>query len=219
MVTTPFPLTAAQTAAAVRDERLRLVDRLATLGPEQWGAPSLCAAWTVRDVLAHLTTTTRLTVPLLVREAVRARGSFDRMEINLAAERAGRHGTTELLEHLHESARSTRRFPGSSPLDPLMDLVVHAQDVARPLRLAWSPPAHVVTACLAHVVGNRFMGAPRRVRGLHLASTDSSWSHGSGAEVRGPDLDLLLAVSGRPEGLRALDGPGVPALRERLRVG
>ncbi|WP_432487454.1 maleylpyruvate isomerase family mycothiol-dependent enzyme [Kineococcus sp. SYSU DK018] len=216
MSVVPSPLTLSETTAAVADERRRLADRAATLTEEQWRTPSLCPAWSVRDVIAHLTTTTRLSVPLLVREAIKARGSFDRMEINLAAARAQRYSTAELLEQLRQSADSTRRFPGSSPLDPLMDLVIHAQDIARPLQLSYSSPARVVTACLAHVAGNRFMGGPERAAGLHLISTDSPWTHGTGQPVHGPDLDLLLVLSGRPAGLAALSGPGVEVLRERL---
>ena len=209
-------LSPAETTSAAGEERRRLADWLATFTTEQWAAPSLCSAWTVRDVLAHLTTTTRLTVPIVLREAVRARGSFDRMEVNMAAARAARYSTAELLEQLHRSAGSTRRFPGSSPLDPLVDLVIHAQDIARPLGLTHSSPARVVTACLEHVAGSPFMGAPGRVKGLRLISTDSPWTHGTGSEVHGPDEDLLLAVSGRAMGLDALTGPGVDLLRERL---
>ena len=138
------------------------------------------------------------------------------MEVNLAAARAARYSSAELLQQLRASAESTRRFPGSSPLDPLMDVVVHAQDIARPLGSTCSPPAPVVTACLAHVASNPFMGAPKRLKGLRLVSTDSPWTHGSGREVQGPDLDLLLAVSGRFAGLHALTGPGVDVLRQRL---
>ncbi len=57
---------------AVSDERRRLADSVADLTDEQWATPSLCAAWTVRDVIAHLTVTTRLTVPRPLRAAVRA---------------------------------------------------------------------------------------------------------------------------------------------------
>lgn len=216
MTAQPPPLSPGEIASAVRDERRRLADWLTNLTTEQWQTPSLCSAWTVRDVLAHLTVTTRLTVPLLVREAVKARGSFNRMEVNMAADRAARHSTAELIEQLRHSAESDRRFPGSAPLDPLMDLVIHGQDIARPLGLPYRSPAHVVTACLTYVAGNSFMGGPKRVKGLHLLSTDSSWSHGTGMEVRGPDEDLLLAVSGRPAGLDALTGPGVAVLGERL---
>ena len=144
--------------AAVAAERLRLADHVAGLTDEQWRTPSLCSAWTVRDVVAHLTTTTRTTVPGLLVAAVRARGDFDRMEIALAAARSAAHTTAELVGQLRESADSTRRFPGSAPLDPLMDLVIHAQDVARPLGTTYVSPPDVVAAALGHV-------APMAVKG------------------------------------------------------
>lgn len=202
--------------AAVAAERRRLADHVADLTEAQWRTPSLCSAWTVRDVVAHLTTTTRTTLPTLLRAAVRARGDFDRMEIDLAARRASAHPTGELVAQLRASADSARRFPGSAPIDPLMDLVVHAQDITRPLGLPYASPPDVVAASLAHVATSRFMGGPRRVDGVRLVSTDTGWTLGTGPEVRGPDVDLLLAVSGRPAGLDALDGPGVPVVAGRL---
>ena len=201
---------------AVSAERRRLADHVADLTDEQWATPSLCAAWTVRDVIAHLTVTTRLTVPRLLRAAARARGSFDRMEVGLAAERAVAYTTVDLVAQLRESAGSTRRFPGSTPMDPLMDLVIHGQDIARPLGRRYVSPPEVVAACLAYVATNRFMGGPRRLSGVRLVSTDTRWTLGDGAELRGPDIDLLLVAAGRRAGLAALDGPGVAVVSERL---
>ena len=201
---------------AVSAERRRLADHVADLTDEQWATQSLCEAWTVRDVVAHLTLTTRITVPRLVRAAVRARGSFDRMEIDLAAERAAAHSTAELVAQLRESSGSTRRTPGSSPMDPLMDLVIHAQDIARPLGRRYLSPQGVVAACLAYIATNRFMGGPRRLSGVRLVSTDTGWSLGNGAELRGADIDLLLVAAGRRAGLLALDGPGAAIVAGRL---
>jgi uncharacterized protein (TIGR03083 family) len=215
-VSTPPALSPADVDAAVSAERHRVADLVADLSDEEWTTPSLCTAWTVRDVVAHLTVTTRLTVPRLVRAAVRARGSFDRMEIDLAAQRAAAHTTDQLVAQLRESAGSTRRFPGSTPMDPLMDLVVHGQDIARPLRRRHVSPPHVVADCLAYVAANRFMGGPRRLAGVRLVSTDTGWTLGEGAELRGPDVDLLLVAAGRRAGLGALDGPGVAVVGARL---
>ena len=201
---------------AVSAERRHLADHVVDLSDAQWATPSLCSAWTVRDVVAHLTVTTRMTVPRLLPAAVRARGSFDRMAVDLAAERAAAYTTAELVAQLRESAGSTRRFPGSTPRDPLMDLVVHGQDIARPLgRRSVSPP-DVVADCLAYVATNRFMGGPRRLAGVRLVSTDTGWTHGDGAELRGPDIDLLLVAAGRRAGLEALQGPGVAVVGARL---
>jgi uncharacterized protein (TIGR03083 family) len=215
-MTSPPALARDAVDAAVSAERRSLADSVADLTDEQWATPSLCTAWTVRDVIAHLTVTTRLTVPRLLRAAVRARGSFDRMEVDLATERAAAHSTAELVAQLRESADSTRRFPGSTPMDPLMDLVVHGQDVARPLGRRHVSPPEVVAACLAYVATNRFMGGPRRLAGVRLVSTDSGWTLGEGAELRGPDVDLLLVAAGRRAGLAALDGPGTAVVAGRL---
>lgn len=214
---TPSPtLPRAAVDEAVAAERRRLADHVADLADEQWATRSLCDAWTVRDVVAHLTVTTRLTVPVLLRAAVRARGSFDRMEVDLAARRAAAYSTAELVEQLRESAESHHRFPGSTPMDPLMDIVIHAQDIARPLGRTYASPPEVVAACLAYVATNRFMGGPKRLAGVRLVSTDTGWTLGEGAELRGPEVDLLLVASGRRAGLAGLDGPGAAIVAARL---
>jgi uncharacterized protein (TIGR03083 family) len=170
----------------------------------------------VRDVVAHLTVTTRMTVPRLLRAAVLARGSFDRMAVDLAAQRAEAYPPDELVAQLRQSADSTRRFPGSTPRDPLMDLVVHGQDIARPLGRRHVSPPDVVADCLAYVATNRFLGGPRRLAGVRLISTDTGWTLGEGAELRGPDVDLLLVAAGRRVGLEALEGPGAAVVGARL---
>ncbi|MSX07682.1 MAG: maleylpyruvate isomerase family mycothiol-dependent enzyme, partial [Actinobacteria bacterium] len=64
--------------AETSDERRSLARTFDTLTPEQWDTQSLCDAWTVRDVAAHLV------VPLIVPlwqfglAMVRTRGNFDR---------------------------------------------------------------------------------------------------------------------------------------------
>ncbi|HYX94697.1 MAG TPA: maleylpyruvate isomerase family mycothiol-dependent enzyme [Geodermatophilus sp.] len=212
----PPALSRPEVDAAVAAERHRVADLVADLPDEQWATPSLCSAWTVRDVVAHLTVTTRMTVPRLLRAAVLARGSFDRMAVDLAAQRAEAYPTDELVAQLRQSADSTRRFPGSTPRDPLMDLVVHGQDIARPLGRRHVSPPDVVADCLAYVATNRFLGGPRRLAGVRLISTDTGWTLGEGAELRGPDVDLLLVAAGRRVGLEALEGPGAAVVGARL---
>jgi uncharacterized protein (TIGR03083 family) len=45
----------------VHAERRALVADLADLSPEQWRTPSLCAGWSVHDVLAHMVATAKET--------------------------------------------------------------------------------------------------------------------------------------------------------------
>src|SRR3712207_5049545 len=99
-------------------------------------------------------------------------------------------------------------MPLSGPMDPLMDVVVHAQDIARPLGRRHRTPPDVAVPVLRYLAENRFMGGPRRVAGLQLVATDADWSTGEGPQVRGPLSDLVLAVAGRPAGLAGLTGPG-----------
>ncbi|SFQ02080.1 TIGR03083 family protein [Geodermatophilus dictyosporus] len=205
-----------QVQAAVRAERLAVAGLAEGLDDAGWSVRSLCPAWTVRDVVAHLTVTTRATLPSVVRDAIRARGSFDRMTVDVAHRRSAAFAPAELVRQLRESAESARRMPLSGPMDPLMDVVVHAQDVARPLGRRHETPPDVAVRVLEHLAGNRLMGGPRRVAGLQLVATDADWSAGEGPRVRGPLSDLLLAVSGRPAGLEHLTGPGVDRLAGRL---
>lgn len=202
--------------AAVRAERLHLADLLDGLSPSEWSQPSLCEGWSVHDVAAHLTTTTRETPWDVLREVVRARFDFDRMTRDVARRLSAQHSPAETVARLRESAESTKRVVLSGPMDPLMDVVVHAQDIARPLGRVHSSPIEVVVACATYLAGNRLMGGPRRTRGLCLVASDTDWSYGAGAVVRGPAVDLLLAVAGRPAGLAALTGDGLPQLEYRV---
>jgi uncharacterized protein (TIGR03083 family) len=47
----------------IHDEREVLAKDLSSLTDEQWATPSLCAGWTVRDALGHMTATAKMTPP------------------------------------------------------------------------------------------------------------------------------------------------------------
>ena len=62
----------------VNAQRRALTDLLPELSEEEWRQPSLCAGWTVRDVVAHLAIQSdglAGALPALLR----ARGNVDRM--------------------------------------------------------------------------------------------------------------------------------------------
>ncbi len=44
---------------------------------------------------------------------------------------------------------------------------------------------------------NLLIGSKKRIEGLTLRATDAEWSHGSGPEVSGPILSLVMAMTGR----------------------
>jgi uncharacterized protein (TIGR03083 family) len=201
----------------VRAERLGLADLLDGLDEHEWQVASLCPGWTVRDVAAHLTLSTRTTRLATIAGAVRARGDFNRMTGDAARRRAARYAPAELIAQLRQTAGSPRRAPGAGPMDPLVDALVHGQDIARPLgRVRPMPPAPAVAA-LDHVRNTRFYGGRRRFQKMHLVATDVTWQAGDGPyELRGPLSDLLLVATGRGAGLAGLSGPGAEQLATTL---
>lgn len=197
----------------VTAERLGFADFLESLDEPEWRAESLCSGWTVHDVAAHMTMSTRTTLPIMIKGMIRARGDWNRMEADMARERAAVFAPAELIAQIRETAASHRRSPGAGVLDPLVDVLVHGQDIARPLGRTREMPVEQTIASIGHVLPSRFYGNRTRLRGTRLVATDCEWSAGEGPhEVRGPVGDLLLIATGRPAGLAALEGTGVERL-------
>jgi uncharacterized protein (TIGR03083 family) len=200
----------------VHRERRALVDDLEGLTPEQWEVPSLCGGWTVHDVAAHLVDNARTTRLGIVVAMVRARFDFDRQNDTGVAREKGAT-PAETLDRLRAVAE--RRTTPPAPLDSrLVEEVVHGEDVRRPLDVSRDYPTETVERALAHQLRTSvgLGGGKQRAAGLRLVATDVDWSHGEGAEVSGPLVSLLMAVSGRGGALDDLTGPGLDRLEGAL---
>jgi uncharacterized protein (TIGR03083 family) len=199
---------------AIDEERLSLTGLLDSLSDQEWETPSLCAGWRVRDVAAHLTLAQMRTVPAVVG-AVRARGNFNRMIYDTAVRQA-RLPVSEYAPRLRAMAGSRRKAPGVSHLEPLIDVLVHGQDIAIPLGRPRAVPVRAAVAAADRVWPNLFpWRAERRLRGFRLAATDCSWSAGDGLLVEGPIAAILLLLTGRRAELAQLSGAGVRELEVR----
>jgi hypothetical protein len=55
----------------------------------------------------------------------------------------------------------------------------------------------------------------KRINGVTLRMTDADWSYGSGPEVAGPGIAVLMAMVGRKIALGDLNGDGVAVLSGR----
>ncbi|KOX25665.1 MULTISPECIES: maleylpyruvate isomerase family mycothiol-dependent enzyme [unclassified Streptomyces] len=196
----------------VHAERAALVEDLGRLGEEQWDEPSLCAGWTVHDVVAHLVDTARTTRLGFVVGLAGARFDFDRQNARgVARERGATPGET--LERLRRVA--SRRSTPPAPLDSrLVEEVVHGEDIRRPLGLTRAYPPSAVGRALRLQVRTpaSFGGARELLARVRLSATDADVRMGAGPEVTGPALSLLLAVCGREAAFGDLDGPGVAVL-------
>jgi uncharacterized protein (TIGR03083 family) len=197
--------------ATVDAQRTSLADLLAGLTPEEWATPSWCAGWRVRDVAAHLALA-QVPLAVVLPALLRARGSFDRMVHDTAVARAAAT-PEELVEAIRAMIGSRRHATVTTEVEPLLDVLVHGQDIARPLgRDRAVPPAAASTAATrAWRMGWPFW-ARRRLRGLRLVATDSDWRAGTGVEVTGSTGDLLLLVTGRRQVVTDLAGPGLERL-------
>lgn len=200
--------------ADVHTERAALVDDLSRLRPAQWRATSLCDGWAVRDVVAHLAATAVLTKRRFAREIIRAGFSVDRIvQRQVAAGR--RHGTAELLAALRTSVSSTAS-PPLPVISRLVEIIVHGEDIRRPLGLQHSYCLDHVGATVAYVAADRLSGGKRRLAGLRLIGTDIDVVVGDGLAVTGPAVSLLLAACGRRVALSELSGPGAGELGRRI---
>ena len=196
---------------AIRVEVADLVDDLTA---EQRLRPSLCDAWTVRDVGAHLSLAAMAPLGLTAKTAVRQGFRFNAMmrEETLTWSR----GLTDeqVSANLRSLVGNRRLAPTTMWRDPLIDALVHAQDIARPLGITLTEHPEAAATAAEWAWTRWFPFRPqRRLRGLRLVATDADWSRGTGEEVRGRVTELLLLSTGRRTAYAGLTGPGADRAR------
>jgi len=202
----------------IHAERRQLIQDLQHLTDEQWQTRSLCPAWNVHEMLAHLVALAKQTPPKIIKKFVLSGFRFDKMVAkDVARETAGTPADT--LAELSAHVGDTTAPPG--PVDSWIgEMVVHGADIRRPLGIDYSPPV-ATTRQVADFYkhSNLLIGAKNRIADLRLIATDTEWSHGTGPEVSGPILSLVQAMTGRAIALSDLTGEGVSVLGNRMPVG
>jgi uncharacterized protein (TIGR03083 family) len=192
--------------------RRQFADQMVSLDEAAWESPSWCAGWRVRDVLAHLVRGAEMTYGSLTVDVLRG-GFRPDASVRKAARRLGDTPVPELADRLRAAA--TRRFHlvGSSEGMGLADVLVHSADAFRPVGLDVEvAPDDVVPALDTLWTRGRVVVHAVPQRGRRLVATDVDWSRGSGPEVEGKSLDLLLLVANRRQVLPCLEGPGLAGL-------
>lgn len=203
------------TWALVHAERRALIDDLACVSDEQWEADSWAQGWTVHDVAAHLVDNARTTPWRLARAMARARFDFDRQNANgVAAEKGPTPADT--LERLRQVADRTSGPPTclAALESRLVEEIAHGEDIRRPLGIVRTYPSEAVRAAIGYQVRTpeSFGGAQKLASRVRLEADDADLAVGSGPEVRGPALELLMLVSGRRPREGSLTGPGLALL-------
>ncbi|GAA3674818.1 maleylpyruvate isomerase family mycothiol-dependent enzyme [Nocardioides ginsengisoli] len=198
----------------IAQERGALAADLAGLDDAQWTTPSLCAGWSVRDVLAHMTNTARTGPMGFLGGMAKAGFKFDKFAEAGIARQSGTSPADTLSRF--ESVRTSTTAPPGPKTTWLGEAIVHAEDIRRPLGIAHDYPTDAVVEVMDFYKGsNVLIGGKNRVDGLTLRATDTDWSHGSGPAVEGRAIDLLVAMTGRATACDRLSGDGVETLRSR----
>jgi len=198
----------------IHAERKAIIDDCENLTAEQWATPSLCAGWTVHDLLAHQLATAKTTPGGFIRKFAGSGFSFPKMvDKDIAHERAG--GPTATLAAFKAAYQRTTSPPGPKQ-SWLAEAVIHSEDMRQPLGLKRDYPMDALVTLLDfHKKSNAIIGSRKRIEGLSLKATDTSWSTGTGPAVEGPALALLMGMTGRKAHLDQLTGDGVEILRGR----
>jgi len=198
----------------IHSERKALAADLEALTDEQWATPSLCTDWTVRDVLAHMAATAKISPPQFFGKMITSGFSLKSMQSkDMATERGG--SPAETLARFTAEVSSSKHPPG--PTDTwLGETIVHAEDIRRALGIKHDYPTDAAVQVANFYKGsNLIIGTKKRIAGLRLRATDAAWSHGDGPEVSGPIMSLVMAMAGRKTSDEDLSGDGVATLRSR----
>jgi uncharacterized protein (TIGR03083 family) len=198
----------------IHSERAQMAETLAALSSDQWAAASWCEGWSVQDTAGHILAAAEQTPANFYKEMISAGFRF-----NVFADRAARRlaaiGPDELVRRLR-ARTSTTNHPPAPVMAMLGEIVVHGEDIRRPLGLEHrSPEGALVAVADSWKNSNLLIGAKRRIAGLRLRATDAEWAHGDGPEVCGPLISLVLAMTGRKAVHPDLTGEGLATLGNR----
>jgi uncharacterized protein (TIGR03083 family) len=206
------------TFALIAPQRRAVADVLETLTGEEWSSPSLCEGWRIQEMAAHLTMPFRVGNPRFFLDVIGSGGNIAKV-MDRFAKRHSNEAPEQLIACLRDNAESHFVPPTLPPVASLTEIVVHGFDVSIPTSRHVEVPEEVSSLVLNYLVSPK-AGTVYTKRGLsndvRLASTDSSWSWGTGPEVRGTNFGLLMLLARRPVGFENVSGEGVDLIRRHL---
>ena len=205
----------ASTWLRIHAERKALAETIEELTPEQWDVPSLCQGWTIGFLAAHVLAGAEQTQGHFMRGMAASGFRFNAFMQRDALDRS--QLTAQQIAERLRLRTTTTNHPPAPVVAMLGEVVVHGEDIRRPVGLARAVPAGAADECLGMYAKASFpVGGKKRIQGLRICASDTGWSYGAGPEVSGPALSLLLAMTGRAAGLDGLTGEGAPILSERV---
>lgn len=180
--------------------RTEVADLVEGLSPEQQTTPTLCEGWTPPLVLAHLTSFVEASLPKFFFNIVRHRFDFDKAA-DASARRLAQRPVGEVAALLRERAAQPAPIKSFPAELTLADVMVHSQDIRRPLGIAHTYTDDELRAVLDFMTSHkqaRLFFEIDKIASVTLKATDVDWSAGSGPEVSGAAEALILACCRRP---------------------
>jgi uncharacterized protein (TIGR03083 family) len=179
-------------------ERGDLAAVLGALTEQQWDAPTLCAGWRVREVVAHTTMPFRYSTGKFLLEMARSGMRFNAMSDRCARRDAAALSSADLVNALAGNVHHPWKPPGGGFVGALSHEVIHGLDYTVALGLDRRVPAdrlRIVLDSASGTTARRHFGVD--LDGVQLRADDLDWSLGSGAPLTGAAQDLLLVLCGR----------------------
>ncbi len=195
---TTTAMTGPELTRSIQAERQDLADVLAALPAQAWDAPTLCAGWRVRELVAHMTMPLRYRGARFALELIRSGGRFHAMADRCARRDAARIPAAGLLDSLRDNVANPWKPPGGGQAGALTHDVIHGLDFVVPLGIERKVPQdrlRVVLAAITDQGALKHFGTD--LGGIELRADDMDWAFGSGQVVSGHAQDLALAVCGR----------------------
>ena len=180
----------------VRPQLTALADVLQTQPASVADAPSLCAGWSVKHVLAHMTMAARYDGPAFGRELAAAGQDFQVVS-ETVARRDGDLPFRQLLADLRSDTLAAWAPPGGGAMGALTHAVIHGLDITSALgrpRTSDDQATELVLAAMTDGVAAHFGTS---ASGHRLQATDLEWQFGEGPTTEAPAADLILALAGR----------------------
>jgi uncharacterized protein (TIGR03083 family) len=194
---TRSPVLDSDLSVAIAAERRDLADVLSGLPAGSWDAPTLCARWRVREVVAHMTMPFRYSTARFITEMARSRGNFHRMA-DRCARRDAAMPAADLVAALRDNAEYPWKPPGGGLEGALVHDVIHGLDITVGLGLGRKVPEDRLRIVLGVITRPRTLRQfDADLTGIELRADDIDWSFGSGTPVSGPAQDLALVLCGR----------------------
>jgi uncharacterized protein (TIGR03083 family) len=195
-------------------ERVSMADTLADLAGDQWSTPSWCTGWSVQQTAGHILAAAEQTPANFYKDLISAGFRFN-VFTDRDAKRLGALDPEVLVRRLRSRTSTTNR-PPAPVMAMLGEIIVHGEDIRRPLGLRHqAPQAALIALADSWKNSNLLIGSKRRIAGVRLRATDCDWVHGDGPEVSGPLNSLILAMTGRKGSHRDLEGDGLTILANR----